>query len=195
MLQVDGLHRSPLGPLDLELAAGEILFVSGPSGSGKSLLLRSLADLDPHEGEIYLDGVSQIETPPPLWRRRVAYLPSEPAWWAPRVGDLMPASLAPEDLAALDLSPSLLDATPETISSGESQRLALLRLLQGRPRLLLLDEPSANLDPESTERLEALVHVRMGDEGMAVIWVSHDPLQRERMADRHLDMRAGRWST
>jgi putative ABC transport system ATP-binding protein len=194
MLQVHGLHRSPLGPIDLEVAAGEILFVSGPSGSGKSLLLRSLADLDPHGGEIRLEGVSQSDIPPPLWRRRVAYLPSEPAWWAPRVGDLMPSSLDPDDLRALDLSPALLDSQPETISSGESQRLALLRLLQGRPRLLLLDEPSANLDPESTERLETLVKARLAAEGNAVIWVSHDRLQRERLADRHLELRGGRWS-
>ncbi len=191
MLVVRGLTRSPLGPVDLDLARGEILFLSGPSGSGKSLLLRSLADLDPHEGEIRLDGSDQCAIPPPLWRRRVAYLPPEAAWWLPRVGDLLPGAVDDAAFAKLGLDVDLRAASPDRLSSGESQRLALLRLLAQEPELLLLDEPSANLDPDSTAKLESMVLARRETAGMSVIWVSHDPLQRERVADRHLELRGG----
>lgn len=191
MLVVRGLTRQPLGPVDLDLARGEILFLSGPSGSGKSLLLRSLADLDPHEGEIRLDDDEQAQVPPPLWRRRVAYLPPEASWWLPRVGDLLPATVDDAALASLGLDPALREASPERLSSGESQRLALLRLLAQDPELLLLDEPSANLDPESTAKLEALIIDRRAARDLSVIWVSHDPLQSARVADRHLELQGG----
>lgn len=191
MLEARALSRSPLGPLDLTVATGEILFLSGPSGSGKSLLLRSLADLDPHEGEIRLAGKSQEHIPPPEWRRRVGYLPPEPTWWLPRVGDLLPASVDDAAFAALGLDPALRGVNPERLSSGESQRLALLRLLALRSEVLLLDEPSANLDPESTQRLEAMLLAEHERRGLTLIWVSHDPAQRARLAHRQLELVGG----
>ncbi len=69
MLDVRGLRRPGLGPVDLTLAAGECVALSGPSGAGKSLLLRAIADLDPSDGEVSLDGTAREAIPAPAWRR------------------------------------------------------------------------------------------------------------------------------
>jgi len=156
--------------------------LAGPSGCGKSLLLRAIADLDPHQGEAFLDEEPQSETPAPSWRSRVGLLPAESHWWAIKVGDHIP-SIQSETLEILGFSETCLTWDVARLSSGERQRLALARLLAGRPRILLLDEPSANLDQENTQRVERLIGSYLRETGAAVLWVSHDPSQRERMAD------------
>ena len=70
--------------------------------------------------------------------------------------------------------------------------LALIRLLVNQPRVLLLDEPTANLDPASVERVEALLMRYRQQTGAAVLWVSHDPAQIARVATRHLSLQGGR---
>ncbi|MEA3277895.1 MAG: ATP-binding cassette domain-containing protein [Pseudomonadota bacterium] len=92
-LRLEGVRTRVLRPIDLELAAGELVFVSGPSGSGKSLLLRAVADLDPHEGEVWLDGTARSSLPAPQWRRRVGLLPAESHWWGDKVSDHFPGAL------------------------------------------------------------------------------------------------------
>jgi ABC-type iron transport system FetAB ATPase subunit len=180
-----------LGPVDFALAPAEIVVLSGPSGSGKTLLLRALADLDPHTGVVLLDGSDAGTMTATSWRRSVALLPAESAWWADQVLDHM-ASPAADQLAALGLAPEALDWSVSRLSSGERQRLALLRVLGNRPRVLLLDEPSANLDSENILRVESLVHRYRDETGAAVLWVSHDPAQRERVGDRRLAIEHGR---
>ena len=81
LLKVDGLKRLHLGPVDLALSTQECVTLSGPSGAGKSMLLRAIADLDNHEGDLYLDGVSSCRFKGHEWRRQVGLLPAEPAWW------------------------------------------------------------------------------------------------------------------
>jgi ABC-type iron transport system FetAB ATPase subunit len=71
------------------------------------------------------------------------------------------------------------------LSSGEKQRLALLRLLANQPRVLLLDEPTANLDPQNTRRVEAMIAAYREARGAAVVWISHDREQAARVCDRH----------
>ncbi|MBE0695160.1 MAG: ATP-binding cassette domain-containing protein, partial [Aquamicrobium sp.] len=85
--------------------------------------------------------------------------------------------------AALGLPAALMDAAPENVSSGERQRLALVRALILRPRFLLLDEPTSALDPAAALAVEALL-ARMKREGMGLLVVSHDPGQVARIADR-----------
>ena len=189
-LQLKGLQTHHLKPIDLFVGDGECVCLSGPSGSGKSLLLRAIADLDPHGGEVLLDGVPSSAWTAPKWRSAVALLPAESPWWLPRVGDHFCAT-APENLPALGFGPAVLDWDVERLSSGERQRLALLRLLCNGPKALLLDEPSANLDPASTRQVEELVDSYRRRTGAAVLWVSHDPAQISRVADRQVRMHEG----
>src|SRR5882724_13325261 len=87
MLQVRDLRTSILKPASFSLSAGEALAVRGPSGAGKTLLLRAVADLDPNEGLVTLDGRDRSTIPGPEWRRLVGYVPAEPGWWAETVGE------------------------------------------------------------------------------------------------------------
>ncbi|MDP6651479.1 MAG: ABC transporter ATP-binding protein, partial [Gammaproteobacteria bacterium] len=85
LLQINGLLSPIFGQVDLRLAEGECVALSGPSGAGKSRLLRAIADLDPCEGELILDGVSRQEFSGPKWRKSVGLLPPESAWWHDQV--------------------------------------------------------------------------------------------------------------
>jgi ABC-type iron transport system FetAB ATPase subunit len=172
-----------LEPVTLEVGPGECVALHGPSGSGKSLLLRALADLDPHPGEVFLDGEAQSSLAPCRWRQRVGLLPAESGWWNERVGDHFKTDPTPE-LEALGFAAECLDWEVSRLSSGERQRLGLARLLAGRPEALLLDEPTANLDASSTARVESLVAEYRSGHQAPVIWVSHDPEQRARIAGR-----------
>jgi len=200
-LRLDGIRPKILGRLDLELAAGELVFISGASGSGKSLLLRAIADLDPHEGEVWMDGSSRSAMPAPQWRRRVGLLPAESGWWGEEVRDHFPhpnlrvAEDGPETtllLHRLGFGAEVLGWSVSRLSTGERQRLALARLLVNGPDALLLDEATANLDPMSRDRVEAVVQDYRRERAAAVLWVSHDPEQRRRLNGRRLVIRNGR---
>ncbi len=192
-LAVNQLTTHQIGPLDLQLDAGECVFVYGPSGAGKSLFLRALADLDPHQGEITLDNQLQQKIPPSQWRKTVAYLPAESHWWEERVD----AHFLQIDLPSwqqLGFDQTSLAWQVDLCSSGERQRLAILRLLQHQPQILLLDEPTANLDPRNVDRVEELILRYQQQHNAAVLWVSHDFQQIERLATQTLHMEAGKWS-
>lgn len=183
LLEIAGLRNRDLGPVDLAVAAGECVGLSGPSGAGKSVFLRSLADLEPHAGEVQLEGRPCRDFRPAEWRKRVGLLPAESAWWADTVGEHFPETDV-EGLAALGFGPEVMDWQVARCSTGERQRLALLRLLLNRPRVLLLDEPTGALDPDGVNRVEAMVGRYRTERAAAVIWVSHDPAQGRRVADR-----------
>lgn len=191
-LDVVGLRVDGVGPIDLCLAEGECLVLAGPSGAGKSRLLRAIADLDVHTGEVSCQGIAARDLKPSDWRRRVGMLAADSQWWRDRVEEHFDAPPPMEQMQALDLAPELLGELVARLSSGERQRFALLRLLANRPRVLLLDEPTANLDPENVTRVEKLVADYMSAEGAAVVWVSHDPLQTTRVARRRLRLEGGR---
>jgi len=78
------------------------------------------------------------------------------------------------------------------LSSGEHQRLALLRLLSNRPKVLLLDEPTANLDPVNAQRVEKLLEDYRTQQKSSFLWISHDTQQIQRVAARHFVLREGR---
>lgn len=190
-LRLEGIGTTVLEPVDLDVPAGELTFVSGPSGSGKSLLLRAVADLDPHDGEAWLGVTARSSLPAPEWRRRVGLLPAESHWWGELVGDHFAAD-AGELLDRLGFGPDVLGWTVARLSTGERQRLALARLLANGPEVLLLDEATANLDPTNRDRVEAIVEDYRRDHGVAVLWVSHDPEQRRRLRGRRLVIRERR---
>lgn len=194
LLRARGLHRLGIRPIDFELPAGSCLGISGPSGAGKSVLLRMLADLDPHEGDVLLEGRQQHEIPPCEWRRQVTLLAAESQWWDPRVGDHFVDGVVPlRDELGFDTDPA--DWEIERLSSGERERLALARVLALDPRVLLLDEPTANLDEQNASRVERLIAEWQRGGDRAVVWVSHDREQLARVADQRLHMEGGTWST
>lgn len=192
MLRLDRLHLPPLAPVSLTVETGQCLGLRGASGSGKTRLLRAIADLDPGEGRLWLDGRERHQLSGPAWRAQVGYLPAEPGWWAHTVAEhfaCWPDQAA--NLAALNLPAGLGDAPISRLSTGERQRLALLRALARQPRALLLDEPTAGLDVENVAAVETLLasHRR---QGLTMIWVSHDPAQLARVADVQWTLRQGR---
>jgi putative ABC transport system ATP-binding protein len=190
-LQIRDLRTSIVKPASFSLSAGEAVAVRGPSGAGKTLLLRAVADLDPNEGLVTLDGRDRSTIAGPEWRRLVGYVPAEPGWWADTVGEHFGEWTAA--LAFLrDLGfPEQTKAWPITrLSTGERLRLALARALVLRPKVLLLDEPTAALDVASAAAVEALINARLRT-GLAVLWVTHDPEQAKRVAHRLLLVEAG----
>ena len=192
MLTIRGLTRPGLSPLDLELTSGEAMALLGPSGSGKTLLLRAIADLDPNEGEVTLEGQSRETMPAPAWRRQVTYLAAEPGWWAPRPAEhFADPETARALLPELRLAPEMLERPLSELSTGERHRIALVRVLVQAPKVMLLDEPSAGLDQETTRALETVLRGRL-EAGAAMVFSTHDEALAGRLAARHLRMKDGR---
>ena len=191
MLHVRKLHTPQIHIEDLAVADGDCVAVVGPSGAGKSLLLRAIADLDPNDGEVYAAGMARHEVPAPLWRRSVTYVPAESGWWADRVGDHLMPMPSGSLLSALHLPLDCVDWPVARLSTGERQRLALARALVRDPPVLLLDEPTAALDEETTEAVEALIRNRL-DDGASVLVVTHTPVQARRLAGRTIRIVDGR---
>jgi ABC-type iron transport system FetAB ATPase subunit len=191
VLKIRRLTRPGIAPLDLDLARGECIAIGGPSGAGKSLLLRSIVDLDPNQGELSLMGRARDDIPAPEWRRRIVYVPAEAGWWADRVASHFDdPALAAALMVSLGLAADALDWQVARLSTGEKQRLAMVRAFLTNPQVMLLDEPTSGLDPEATAKVEALLHERRG-EGVAMILITHDSGQAARMASRRFQMAAG----
>ena len=193
-LRAEGLRYAlagaRIGPFSLAVRPGDCLAVTGPSGAGKSVLLRMIADLVPHEGEVWLDGAARSATPAPGWRRRVAYGAAEPGWWRERVGEHFGP---PPEAAALRLGlpTDIFARRVADCSTGERARLALLRLLAGQPAVLLLDEPTGALDAEATGAAETLIAEAIRA-GAAAILVTHSAEQAARLGTARAAVRAGR---
>jgi putative ABC transport system ATP-binding protein len=191
VLEVLKLARLHVGPVDLSLAPAECIAIQGRSGSGKSVLLRAMADLDPHEGDCALDGAWCSAMPAPDWRRKVTYVAADAGWWSDTVVDHFddPGSVQPL-LPRVGLPPSALDWSVARTSTGERQRLALLRALRPANRVLLLDEPTSGLDRESRDGVESLLRERLAA-GSSIILVTHDPELAAQLAQRRFTMEAG----
>jgi len=165
--------------------------VTGPSGAGKTLFLRAVADMDSCTGKISLHGTESVRMPPSEWRKQAGLLPSESVWWFDTVGEHFPSSRdeywKQKDIKyfeALGFEADVLNWEVSRLSSGERQRLAILRLLVNRPDALLLDEPTANLDAENITRVEKFLETYWLENQVAVIWVSHDIEQLRRVSSR-----------
>src|SRR3954464_7192331 len=149
MLTVRALKRLHIFA-SFDLHDGECVALQGPSGVGKTVLLRSIADLDPNEGTVKLDGALREAMPAPAWRKQVTYLAAEPGWWCDTVqehftgwDDALPL------VTRLGLPDDCGPWPIQRLSIGERQRLGLARALMLRSRVLLLDEPTSGLDPAS----------------------------------------------
>ena len=191
MLSVRELSRLGL-TASFDLGTGECLALQGPSGSGKTVLLRAVADLDPSEGRVLLDGTVRESMPAPAWRRLVTYVAAEPGWWA----DTVREHFADWDEALplvvrLGLPPACAEWPVQRLSTGERQRLGLVRALVLRSRVLLLDEPTSGLDPAATASVEDVI-AELRAAGAGVIWISHVAAQARRVASRLIAIAGGR---
>lgn len=182
ILRLHDFQAISLKPLNLEVKS-ELICLSGPSGAGKSLLLRAIADLIVHKGEAYLNNEKCSDIHPVQWRKWVGYLPAESAWWLDKVGDHFSEKESPF-ISLLNLPGDCFDWDVSRCSTGEKQRLAIARLLSLKPKVLLLDEPTASLDPESVIAVESLIKNYANEFNVPVIWVSHDNEQIKRLAQR-----------
>jgi putative ABC transport system ATP-binding protein len=191
VLQVCELRTKILKPVSFSLAAGECIAVKGPSGAGKTLLLRAIADLDPNQGLVSLEGRDRSTIPAPEWRRLVGYVPAEPGWWGETVGEHFGDWTAAAGVLTNLGFPEGAKSWPiARLSTGERLRLALVRALIIRPKVLLLDEPTAALDSASVVAVEALIATRIRV-GLTVLWITHDSGQASRIARRQLVVEAG----
>jgi tungstate transport system ATP-binding protein len=179
----------------LDIFPGEILAVVGPSGAGKSTLLRLLNFLEPPErGELYFENVPAGAGLPLAVRRQVTTVFQRPVLLQDSVenniayglrlrGKRDGAAQIQSVVARLGLE-GLRRSSARTLSGGEAQRVALARAMVIRPKVLLLDEPTANLDPYNIGLIETVVRELNRDEGISIVLVTHNVFQAKRLAHR-----------
>ncbi|MEA2821432.1 MAG: UDP-glucose/iron transport system ATP-binding protein [Bradyrhizobium sp.] len=189
MLTVRALKRLHIS-VSFDLRDGECVALQGPSGVGKTLLLRAIADLDASQGTVRLDGTLREEVSGPVWRKRVTYVAAEPGWWSDTVQEHFAGwDDALSLVTRLGLPRNCGPWPVQRLSSGERQRLGLVRALMLRSRVLLLDEPTSALDSASAGAVESLIAERLSN-GTSVIWSTHDNAQARRVGSRIFVMRA-----
>ncbi len=204
--------RPVVDNVSLQVQSGESVVIVGPSGSGKTTLLRMVAGLEtPDDGEVWLEGrrVSaprQILVPP--YERRLGFVFQDLALWPHMtIGQHLEFVVNTSDAPASERQARVRDALtrtrieqmadryPHQLSGGEQQRAALARAVVTRPRLLLLDEPLSNLDPDLRTVLRGeLARIRQ-ELGLTVLHVTHDYQEAADLADRVVRLRAGRIET
>lgn len=189
--------RTILDGLDLDLEAEGITILLGPNGAGKSVLLRTLCGLiEPQAGEIDWGGGGRPDS-------GVAMVFQQPRMLRDSVCGNVALALLPMRLAAVERRRQALIVlervglahraadSARALSGGERQRLALARAWVTRPRLLLLDEPTASLDPSSVDAIERIVR-EIRTEGTRILMTTHNLGQAMRLADDVVFIDAGR---
>lgn len=187
--------RLVLNVEQLTIARGEILALVGPSGAGKSTLLRLLNFLEPPaSGSLTFDD-RLIQWPPPLSiRRQITTVFQQPgllnrsvtaniAYGLSLRGQTLSPSALKQWLERLGLQ-NLARQRARQLSAGEAQRVALARALAIQPQALLLDEPTANLDPYNVGLIEDIVRQENAQRGVTVVLVTHNIFQARRLAHR-----------
>jgi energy-coupling factor transport system ATP-binding protein len=206
--------RSALEDISFEVSPGEFVLLAGRSASGKSTLLKAACGLVPHfhggeiEGEVRVADLDAISAGPGELAAAVGYLAQDPETQVVSTAVAAEIELplemrgdepadrarAVEEVALALAIPHLLDRTTDTLSGGELQRVALAAALVTRPRLILLDEPTSQLDPVAGDELIWLLR-RLNEEwGVAVLLAEHRLERCLAAADRVLAMEAGRVS-
>lgn len=188
--------QTVLHNVSLTAREAEIVSLLGPSGGGKSSLLRCINRLlEPPPGTVWIKGEDITQLDVIALRRRVGMLLQTPALFPGLVADniaygprLQDRYLSPEQIGELlemaGLPAAIASHHIDTLSGGEAQRVAIARALANEPEILLLDEPTSALDPTATRHVEETIRSLRQQLGITVLWVSHDPGQARRVADR-----------
>lgn len=197
------IKNSILKGVDLEIGSGELLVMVGPSGAGKTTLLNVMAGLTRYEGRVMFDGRSIDRLPP--HRRRVGYFFQDLLLFPhltvkknlflamnSRGMDRRQREARSERLLALFRISHLSDRLPEALSAGEKQRVALARVVASRPKVLLLDEPFANLDFRTSRYLRQEFKRLQKRLGLTTLFVTHNLDEARELGDRIAVLRAGR---
>ena len=193
MLSASGLSLpGRLRDASLAIEPGELVCLIGPNGSGKTSLLHALAGIGGRSGAVDIDGTDPRRLGPAQRPSFLTYLPAtRDTPWPLLARDLIALGGGKADFPVLDLAP-LLDRRIDTLSTGERSRVLIARALASRPKILLLDEPTANLDPLWQIRLMELVSEELKQSGRAALVAIHDLDAAERYADRVIVMQSGR---
>jgi iron complex transport system ATP-binding protein len=183
-----------LAPADLRMETPQLVCLIGPNGSGKTSLLHALARIGGPSGEVRVDGRRPEDLAPALRRRLLSYLPaSRDVAWPLAAQDVVRLGgdevETAEAMAALELTPFAARRV-DRLSTGERSRVLIARALAPKPRLLLLDEPVANLDPLWQLRLMALLRGAV-EGGQGAVVAMHDLDLAARYADRLVLMEKG----
>jgi thiamine transport system ATP-binding protein len=196
--------RPVLRGITATVAPGELVALMGPNGSGKTTLLRAIVGLEPlTSGSVHLDGRDLGKLP--THRRGIGFLFQEPSLFPGRTvaqnlaygpelagWDRRAIDDRLEELAELLRIEPLLDRPSEALSGGERQRVALARTLAPCPKLVLLDEPFAAVDPDLRPALRDEFLEVLRTERVSVVHVTHDPEEGMIVGDRVLFLRDGR---
>ena len=183
-----------LEPADLRMEAAELVCLIGPNGSGKTSLLHALARIGGPSGEMRIDGRRPEDSGPAERRRLLSFLPaSRDIAWPLTAADVVrlgaDEAQTLEAMAALDLAP-FAGRRVDRLSTGERSRVLIARALAPKPRLLLLDEPVANLDPLWQLRLMERLRDSVRN-GQGAIVAMHDLDLAARYAHRLVLMKGG----
>ncbi|MBT3363326.1 MAG: ABC transporter ATP-binding protein [Chloroflexi bacterium] len=204
LLRIENLGQSYDGSdiltdVNLSLEHGEVFALIGPTGSGKTTLLKLLDLLEtPSSGSIYFDDVdvTKVESNRLAARRRMALVQQKPVVFSMNVYDNVAVGLKWRGIDKASIKQKvehaleLVDMTDyahrdaKTLSGGETQRVALARALALEPNLLLLDEPTANLDPNSVSKIEEIIEHVISEHKISIFMTTHNMLQGQRLADR-----------
>lgn len=197
---VDG--QTLVNKVSVKIYELEVLVITGPSGSGKSSFLRMLNRLDePTSGTVYLDGQDYTSIPPRELRKRVGFVPQEAALISGTVfdniatgpklrGEPVDSSRIRWLLEKLNLN-GYDSREADDLSGGEKQRISLARTLLNAPEVLLLDEPTSQLDDTAEAEVESLLGELAKELNLTTIMVTHDNNQARRLGDRALTLRNG----
>lgn len=196
-LEVNRLKSPIAGPFSFSIPRGGCMSITGPSGSGKSLLLRMVADLDPNSGRVTLGGTERSAISAPAWRALCPYVAATPGFWERTAAEHFAEG---EQARAIALAETMLfdaarfAAPIDRLSTGERQRIALVRALMLNSPALLLDEPTGPLDPDATDAVARLLAQRIAA-GTCLLLVTHDDALAERLGSDRRTMRDRRLSS
>lgn len=192
-----------LKDISVDVDSGDFISVVGPSGSGKSTFLKLCAHLiSPTAGNIIYKNKSYMEYSPIEWRKSIGYCFQNPYLFGDTVIEnlnfpysirnrIMDSNRVTKLLSIFKLKKSYLNEKVKNLSGGEKQRIALIRSLLFKPKILLLDEVTSSLDVDNTLIVENVMQ-SLNREGITILWITHNPEQSKKYSNKIIAMKNGK---